>query len=225
MLAFAVAAIVAIGMIAAAFPDVLDGLDTVSDGKTPNYFRNFFELLFFVSGTALVVLTTFGFIVALRQARETEKTRLAGVYTQIEARWSSPEMVKSRVALRAMVVAYYGHLAAVPAGQSPQSIAQYVNAELNRLSATDYEKYISLMLIADYLEFTGMIESSSYLDIREIAPLMGDVCVYAHDILSDHLIALRVAHAQRARAFGHANAPAPYVFFSVLAQKFDTLFR
>jgi len=37
------------------FPHALDGTDVIESGKTPNYFRNAFEILSFSSGPALLM--------------------------------------------------------------------------------------------------------------------------------------------------------------------------
>jgi hypothetical protein len=149
----------AIMWIVAEFPHALDGTETQSD-KIPNYFRNLFELLFFISGSVLVVFSYFGFNMAVDQAREAEKARLASIYTQIETRWSSGEMVRSRVAFRELVSSYHAYVAGVAPGTGVQTVAEFFNDQLQNLSRANYRRYLSVMVVADYLEFIGMIEEN-----------------------------------------------------------------
>jgi hypothetical protein len=217
---------VAIVWMMAEFPHALDGTETVEPGKIPNYFRNVFELLFFISGSALFVLSFIGIIIAVWQTKEAEKARLAGVYAQLETRWSSNEMIRSRVAFRELLAGHNAYVAEQDLrGEGRTAISEYFHTQLTKLSVENYEKYASVMIAVDYLEFIGMIEEKSYLDIADIAPLLGEFCIYAHDVLSAHLDALRTEHQRQAERSDHPGAPKPYAWFSALAQKFATRFK
>lgn len=225
LLTFAVVTVIATGLVATAFPHLLDGAEILTDSRRPNLVRNLFELLSFIAASTLVVIASFAFIAALRQAREAEKTRLAAIYTQIEQRWASMEMIRSRVAIRELISRYF---ATLPGGASttttPKDIAIYFNEALTETASTNFEKYLEVMGIADYLEFIGMMESRSYLRIEDVAPLLGEYCIYAGDVLSEHLATLRSVHRQRALSFGHASVPEPHAYFSCLATKFSARF-
>ncbi len=56
-----------------AFPEMLDGRDVIESGLHPNYLRNIFELISFVSGLLLVITAIFAGAFTISQIKEAER--------------------------------------------------------------------------------------------------------------------------------------------------------
>jgi hypothetical protein len=96
VLTFCAVLSLAIAWIVREFPHALDGTDVIEPGKIPNYLRNAFEILSFSSGPALFVAAVFAFIIAVRQAKEAENSRLSTVYMGIVDNWNSADLLEAR---------------------------------------------------------------------------------------------------------------------------------
>jgi hypothetical protein len=93
------------------------------------------------------------------------------------------------------------------------------------MQRSDYRRYLQFMGIVDYLEAIGMFEANGFVNLHHLEPLMGEMCVYAYDVLSSHIATIRVAIRRQTESNGYSSVPDAYASFEELARKFDTRFR
>lgn len=185
--------------------------------------RNLLEVLSFLSQGVLVGVALFALIFAKKQAQEAENARLASVYSQLEERWSSATMLKARVMFRELVSEFQIYRGSHP---SPSmEIAEYFDQKLTDLARHSYGEYLTFMAMIDYLEFIGMLEENRYVAITDIEAIMGELCVYARDVLAVHIEEIRKRNRSQTAKSGYSNVPDAYRSFSNLAEKFAVRFR
>jgi len=223
VLLLSAATVIAVRLLIMAFPGMLDGRDIIEAGLHPNYLRNILELISFVSGLLLVITAIFAGGFTISQIREAEKTRLATLYTTLEARWASPEMLKSKTAFDEISKAY---LRAKIFGPSKTDAPYEVFADqyLSRLSEQNYAEYSSVMSLIDFFEYIGMLELSGYLKIDDIKYLLGSVCIEVYAIMSVHIEKLRIQETERLTRNNLGNAPEQYLCFRNLVDQFKAQF-
>jgi hypothetical protein len=73
ILLLSAATVIAARLLITAFPEMLDGRDVIESGLHPNYLRNIFELISFVSGLLLVITAIFAGAFTISQIKEAER--------------------------------------------------------------------------------------------------------------------------------------------------------
>jgi hypothetical protein len=226
ILLLAVAIIIAVRLLAMAFPSMLDGLDVLEAGRTPNYFRNVFELLSFVGAFLVGMTAIFALLFAMSQIKEARNTRLAALYATLEARWASPEMLRSKAMLNEISTEYEKQLGinVLPATvlASIQSFADHYMCELGRI---DYGKYSSAISLVEYFEYIGMLEKSGYMDIDDMQYLFGTVSIEVYSIMYVHIERLRLSEYDRNQRKGFNAAPKTFECFADLVEKYSQKFK
>ncbi len=222
----AVAIIVAVRLLSMAFPAMLNGQDVTGAGLHPNYFRNVFELLSFIATTILGFTSVFALFYAISQTREARNTRLASLYATLEARWASPEMLKSKAMLNEISTEYETQrrlgILPPPTLESIQNFADYF---LCQLAVDDYGKYSSAMSLAEYFEYIGMLEKREYLNLEDMEYLIGTVSTEVYSIMSVHIKRLQKSEATRNERNGFINAPPTFKCFDELVGKYGKIFK
>jgi hypothetical protein len=226
ILLLAVAIIIAVRLLAMAFPAILDGLDVIETGRTPNYFRNLFELLSFAGAFLVGITAILALVFAISQIKEARNTRLAALYATLEARWASPEMLRSKAMLNEISREYENQrgINALPAPvlASIQSFADHYMSELAR---TDYGKYSSAISLIEYFEYIGMLEKSGYMDIDDMQYLFGTVSIEVYSIMYVHIEQLRLSEYERNQRKGFTAAPKTFECFADLVEKYTQKFK
>lgn len=185
--------------------------------------RNLFELFYFISQCALLLVAGIALIFAKRQSQEARNARLVSVYAQLEERWSSTQMLLARKLFREIMSKHRAYRAS---GQTPaMEIAAFFECEMKRLGAADVETCLNILALADYLEFIGMLEDNGFVDLKELEALMGELCVTVHDIMAEHIEGARALNRSLNAQSGYVNVPDGYASFSRLAEKFADRFR
>jgi hypothetical protein len=188
--------------------------------------RDLLEFFYFVANCSLAVVALLALRFARKQAEESENTRLASVYSQLEQRWSSAAMQECRAMFRDIMTQYQQHLIdEARHHRQPLDLPAFFDRELLSMQRSDYRRYLHFMGIVDYLEAIGMFEANGFVNLQHLEPLMGEMCVYAYDVLSSHIATIRVSVRRQTQSNGYTSVPDAYASFEDLARKFDMRFR
>ena len=200
---------------------ILDGRDTLDAGAHANYVRNLFELTSFIATTGVLLTALWAFAFTRTQITEAKAARLAALYTSLEARWASAEMLDSKAGFGRLAAAYEAaRTNAVAAKQAVPDRKQFVDDYLIALEGEDYRAYSSVMSLVDYLKYIGMLGKQKYLDIADIKYLVGTVCIEVYDMLSRHLLRIREQEQRRHERERIAGAPREYECLTWLVERF-----
>jgi hypothetical protein len=211
-----------------ALVSVVGGKDLQADRLIGEHapLRDLLEFFYFVANCSLAVVALLALRFARKQAEESENTRLASVYSQLEQRWSSAAMLECRAMFRDMMTEYQQHRTdEAHNNRQPLDLAEFFDRELLSMQRSDFRRYLQFMGIVDYLEAIGMFEANGFVNLHHLEPLMGEMCVYAYDILSSHIATVRVAVGRQTQSNGYTSVPDAYASFEELARKFDARFR
>jgi hypothetical protein len=205
---------VLIALIQTAFPTWLSGQ---IEG---NYFRNGFELAFFAASSVFSLVAIYAIKFARQQSKEAENSRLASIYTAIEARWSGGDIKVSRIHFHDLINEYRKTGKPLDSVEFPA----FISAKLHKMSISDPKKYIETISIIDFLEYLGMLETKKYLRIADLEPLIGEVVIQYDNFVGHYIQELGAVYQTQAQNQNLTKMPATYEQFTTLAKKFRARF-
>jgi len=141
----------------------------------------------------------FAFIIAVRQAREAEKARLAAVYMQISTNWNSPRLIASRTRLQRLQVKFNtyknmkeGNTQNVDKNYvKGKTVSVYLANTLNVLrdsNAAEYSKYIAVL---SFMEELGMLCKRKYVDEDDVFDFMASPITLSYDLFHDYIASIQ----------------------------------
>jgi hypothetical protein len=166
-------------------------------------FRNFWEIVSYISSSVVVLVAALAFFVARHQLRSAEHVRLASVYMDISKRWSSAELVRSRALITALSE-FYDRRRADPAFAAYAARGDYIKAVLLDLLAGDKVRLHEYIVIAAFFEDVGVLCRRDYVRADDLFDFLGGpIERYLEDLLP-FILAVR-GDGEKGRAI-YANA-------------------
>jgi hypothetical protein len=149
-------------------------------------FRNFWEIAFFVTSSALAISAIFAFFIARSQLHSAENVRLAGVYMEITKRWTSPELTRSRSLLLELLDFFERHRAD-PGLARFADRRDYICEVLVALKRENKRRFAEHMAIVSFFEDVGMLCRKNYLRKEDVFDFAGAPIVAYADLVLRYL--------------------------------------
>lgn len=176
------------------------------DGASLEDFYHFTNSVVFILILGGVIFTAWQVSLSAQQARAAAdqnelaaKAETARVFLEIERRWSSPEITRSRELL------WQFYVDAKSEGTVPSEL---IAARLKDWTASRPRKYQEFMQLVDLLEAIGVMVKNGYIEIDKIDELIGDFVVLCYEDLLPFIEETR----RRYLAAGRSDAQAKEVF-------------
>jgi hypothetical protein len=135
--------------------------------------------------------------VARNHAREVENTRLANVFMRVDERWSTSEMLTSRILMTRLADRYAVH------GQSGETLSDYFDRVLSDIRRTNIRRYALLMTPIYFFETIGLMIDTGYLKYEDLLRLLGGAITTYDTFFGAHLAARRRAEGDEIFAETH----------------------
>lgn len=171
----------------------------------------------FIGNFAIAVVAAIALIVARNQLSEAGALRHATIYSSIEERWSSPEMVNSRAEAAKILFAH-------GAAGGLQPIHEFADDYLRALVRSDFEAYTRAMRIVDFLEYVGFLHQTKLIRLEELGLLLGGVSLEVYSVFYKHIESIN-AQSENRMGRGGYRLPADYLSFTGLVREFRLLYR
>ena len=151
--------------------------------------RGFWELTYFITNSALVIVAIIALSIAWRQSREAERTRLALIYIEINKKYGEPDVTLSRQRLAAMRFNHRNE-------QSTETLGTYIDNELKRqyneitkaAAAGQISEYSKTLRFLTYLEDIAVLVRRGLISQDIIFDFMGGTITFAEDCVKEHVI-------------------------------------
>lgn len=180
------------------FPHALEGTEQIAIAEAgrriPNYFRNFLELVFFIANIILLITAVIALIVARAHAAEVEHARLAAIYMDISALWSSSRVVESRMHILKLRDRFhdpaYSDLLKDRARPAPEYIRLVLNAERSR----DRMLHSQHTAILTFLEDIGVLCKKDYVKADDVLDFIASPITLQMELLEHYVLDLQATN-------------------------------
>lgn len=192
--------------------------------------KDLFEASYYLSQIAILFVALVAGVMAYRQFREAEKSRLASIYISMDEKWGSDSIVESQrlmheiVAICVLDPEYRGRMRHFPSADSYAALQDFAHVYLSAMRANNYDKYLRTMAVVAFLETYGMMVRKRYLKPDDIEPLIGMITISFYDIIAKHIAADIERNQRFNRQRGLSKVPNDYDNFVFLAEYFRQRF-
>ena len=166
------------------------GVRTILDLGDKSKFRNYWEIIYFITSSGLAISAVLAFFLARSQLHSAENVRLASVYMEITKRWSTEEMALSRKLLTDLAD-FYERQRERPELQDFTSSAEYIRAVLVELIAHDKFALQKYLAIATFLEDVGVLCRKDYVRADDLFDFIGGAIVRYTKLLLPFMLSAR----------------------------------
>lgn len=188
------------------FPQWLEG------ARDDNSFRNWLELLYFISNLGLLGVAAYAVRFARHQAITSEHSQLSNVYMQITAQWWEPEFIRSRSLLTVLI----REAESTEPGAMPEAVNAFLKqkrvpptaapeapggTEARAEPAPSHADYLQIMR---FFEDVGLLCRKEYVRKEDVFDFIAASIQYYISALLPHILFLRRDHFKSQTIYANA---------------------